>query len=212
MADRDNWRSMRETALVAPIIVNWNNVGLTLQTLASLAQQRYPGLCTIVVDNGSADQAEAIARVAAAHPEVRTISSSDNLGYGGGCNLGMKLGLELGADYLLPLNNDVTLDPEAIGELVGALEADARAGAAGPLLYYASDPQTIWFGGGRVVMGPRVLQRHEHEGERYAPGDDPPRETDWLVGTAILARRAAVERAGLIDTAYFIYWEDVDWC
>ncbi len=199
--------------LVAIIIVNWNNEGLTLEALASLDKQCYPRLATFVVDNGSSTQGETLARIAAKHPQVRTIASPENLGYAGGCNLGMTVALQLGAEYVLALNNDVQLAPDAIAQLVATLSADRRAGAAGPLIYYATEPNRVWFGGGTMLMGRRVLQRHDRQGEvDTAAPTEPPRESEWLSGAAIMVRREAVEMAGLMDPAFFLYWEEVDWC
>lgn len=144
---------------------------------------------------------------------MRAIGSKRNLGFAGGCNAGIRMALKMGADYLMLLNNDVLLHPTAISELVTALQSDPRAGAAGPLIYYASEPTRVWFGGGTMQMGGRVLSIHDDIDKIYAKSPQGvPRHTDWLPGTAILVRKEAVERAGLLDPAYFLYWEDVDWC
>lgn len=198
------------TPLVIAIILNWNKDDLTLDTLASLREQIYPRLQTLVLDNGSDNQQEALARIRAAFPQVRTLASKRNLGFAGGCNVGMRAALELGADYLLLLNNDVLLQPDAIAELVAALQADTGAGAAGPLIYYASEPERVWFGGGKVRMGGRVLPEHG-EGAGIHSGS-PTMESEWLPGTAVLVRREAVARAGMMNASYFLYWEDVEWC
>jgi GT2 family glycosyltransferase len=193
-----------------PIILNWNKDDLTLETLASLREQTYPRLQTLVLDNGSDNQQEALARIKAAFPEVRTLASKRNVGFAGGCNVGMRAALEIGADYLLLLNNDVLLQPGAIAELVAVLQSEPGAGAAGPLIYYASEPQRVWFGGGTVRMGGRVLPEHGEDAGIQA--GSPATESEWLPGTAILARRAAIARAGMMDASYFLYWEDVEWC
>jgi GT2 family glycosyltransferase len=199
--------------LVAVIILNWNSDGLTTETLESIRDQRYTNLVTIVVDNASANQAEFLAHLGQVFPKVRTIATNRNLGYAGGNNLGIRLGLELGADYLMLLNNDVLLDPMAITELVRAAEADPGAGAVGPLIFYASQPGRVWFGGGTMAMGRRVLARHDGIGQpSWFAADAASRPTDWLPGTAILAHREVVKQAGLLDPRYFLYWEDVDWC
>lgn len=196
--------------LVVTIILNWNKDDLTLETLASLREQTYPHLQTLVLDNGSDNQPEALARIRADFPEVQTLASKRNLGFAGGCNAGMRAALDMGADYLLLLNNDVLLQPDAISELVAALQGDPSAGAVGPLIYYASELERVWFGGGKVSMGGRVLAEHGEDAGIHAGSSA--RESEWLPGTAILARRAAIERAGMLDASYFLYWEDVEWC
>ncbi|MDQ3705913.1 MAG: glycosyltransferase family 2 protein [Chloroflexota bacterium] len=196
--------------LVVPVILNWNKEELTLDTLASLREQDYPRMQSIVVDNGSQNQQEALAKIKRAFPEVQTYGiRPPNVGFTGGCNTGMRLALEAGADYLFVINNDILLDPSAISELITVLEADSSVGAASPLMYYASEPDRIWFGGGKLLMGGRVLP--EHGEENNITPDSPPQEADWLTGTAIMVRREAIEQARMLDRRYFLYWEDVDW-
>lgn len=196
--------------LVVPIILNWNKDDLTLETLASLREQTYPCLQTLVLDNGSDNQEEALARIRAGFPEVRTLASKRNLGFAGGCNVGMRVALNMGAEYLLLLNNDVLLEPDAIADLVAALQREPGAGAAGPLIYYASEPRRVWFGGGKVRMGGRVLPEHGEDAGIHA--GSPTMESEWLPGTAMLVRREAIAHAGPMDASYFLYWEDVEWC
>jgi hypothetical protein len=193
-----------------PIILNWNKDDLTLETLASLREQTYPCLQTLVLDNGSDNQEEALARIRAGFPEVRTLASKRNLGFAGGCNVGMRVALNMGAEYLLLLNNDVLLEPDAIADLVAALQREPGAGAAGPLIYYASEPRRVWFGGGKVRMGGRVLPEHGEDAGIHA--GSPTMESEWLPGTAMLVRREAIAHAGPMDASYFLYWEDVEWC
>jgi GT2 family glycosyltransferase len=209
-APDDASTGIQPAPLVVAFILNWNKDDLTLETLASLREQTYPRLQTLVLDNGSDNQQEALVRIRAAFPEVRTLASKRNLGFAGGCNVGMRAALELGAEYLLLLNNDVLLQPDAIAELVASLEADASAGAAGPLIYYASEPERVWFGGGKVRMGGRVLPEHGEDAGIHS--GSPTTESEWLPGTAMLVRRGAVARAGMMDASYFLYWEDVEWC
>ncbi len=199
--------------VVVAVILNWNNLQLTLDTLASLRGQTYTHIRTVVIDNGSHDGGEVIEAVRTQFPHVVTWASKVNLGFARGCNVGMKLALRMGADYVLLLNNDVLLHPDAISHMIHALESDKRAGAACPFIFYASEPDKVWFAGGKVQMGGRVLPMHMLLAERLSlPPDEPPRESEWLAGTSLLVRRSAIEKAGMMDPAYFLYWEDVDWC
>jgi hypothetical protein len=197
--------------LIVPVVLNWNKEDLTMETLASLREQTYPRISTVLLDNASSNQMEALSIMKGKFPEVATFGiKPPNRGFTVGCNIGIKLALEIGADYVLLLNNDVQLAPDAIAELLAALQSDPGAGAASPLIYYAYRPDRIWFGGGPMRMGSRVLAEHGEE-ENVTP-NSPTRRADWLPGTALLVRREAVERAGPLNKIYFTYWEDVDWC
>jgi GT2 family glycosyltransferase len=198
---------------VVAVILNWNNLELTRDTLRSLQEQDYPHLRALLIDNASWNQQETLTVINREFPGVELWGSRRNLGFAGGCNLGMRIALEMGAERVLLLNNDVLLERNAVGLLVQALEDDEQAGAASPLILYASEPERVWFAGGKVQMGGRVLPEHLWLDE--PPGsvpDVPSIETEWLAGTCVLVRRSAVERAGMMDPAYFLYWEDVDWC
>ncbi|HUZ01227.1 MAG TPA: glycosyltransferase family 2 protein [Thermomicrobiaceae bacterium] len=194
------------------VILNWNGAELTLQALASLRAQTYPNLRAIVVDNGSGDQASEIERITTAHSGCELIASPLNLGFAGGCNLGIHAALGSGADYVLLLNNDAILAADTVERLVETLERRPGAGAASPLLYYTAAPDRLWWGGGTLTTGARVLALHDEiDVRRAVDPEDLPRQSDWLPATVLLVRRAAINAAGLLDTAYFLYWEDVDW-
>ncbi|HEX8598932.1 MAG TPA: glycosyltransferase family 2 protein [Chloroflexia bacterium] len=194
------------------VILNWNNLELTQDTLRSLQAQDYPRLRAVLLDNASRNQEETLSVIHDEFPQVELWGSRRNLGFAGGCNLGMRVALEMGAERVLLLNNDVLLERDVVSRLVEALE-DEKIGAVSPLVLYASEPERVWFGGGSVRMGGRVLPEHLWLDE---PPDHVPAvsayDTEWLAGTCILARRSAVEQVGLMDAAYFLYWEDVDWC
>ena len=94
---------------VLAIVLNYNGREMTLATVASLLALDYPGLGILVVDNGSTDGSDAA--VAAAFPSVRRLRTAENLGISGGLNLGFRVGLEEGWDYLMPMNNDIEVAP-----------------------------------------------------------------------------------------------------
>lgn len=198
---------------VVAVILNWNNLELTQDTLRSLQAQDYPRLRAVLLDNASRNQRETLTVIHREFPELELWGSRRNLGFAGGCNLGMRIALEMGAERVLLLNNDVLLERDVVSRLVQALEEDEKVGAASPLVLYASEPERVWFAGGSVQMGGRVLPEHLWLNE---PPDRVPAvsayDTEWLAGTCMLVRRSAVERVGLMDPAYFLYWEDVDWC
>jgi hypothetical protein len=198
---------------VVAVILNWNNLELTRDTLRSLGEQDYPHLRAVLIDNASRNQEETLSVIHKEFPQLELWGSPRNLGFAGGCNLGMRIALDMGAELVLLLNNDVLLEREAVGLLVQALEEDERAGAASPLVLYASEPDRVWFAGGTVRQGGRVLPEHLWLNEPPASVPDVASyETEWLAGTCVLVRRSAVERTGMLDPAYFLYWEDVDWC
>ena len=128
--------------LVSIILLNWHGWRDTIACLDSLVSQDYNDYRVLVVDNGSTD--DSVARIRAAHPEIPIMETGRNLGFSGGCNVGVRRALEDGADYVWLLNNDTTVDPQALSAMVAVAEADPRVGAVGSVLYgYGRQNRTV---------------------------------------------------------------------
>ena len=111
---------------VTVVVLNWNNLPDTIECLESLRAVTYPALRLLVVDNGSTDGSEAALR--ARFPGLELLQTGENLGFAGGNNAGIRRALEGGADHVLLLNNDTTVDPGFVTAMVDAARANPRAG------------------------------------------------------------------------------------
>ena len=101
---------------VFAVVVNWNGGDENLACLASLRAQGLPEERIVFVDNASEDGSRE--RVHERHPGLVRIDNEENLGFGGGANLGAERALALGAEAVLFLNNDAELCPGALDRLV----------------------------------------------------------------------------------------------
>jgi len=195
---------------VLAIVLNYNGREITLATVASLLALDYPRLSILVVDNGSTDGSDAA--VGAAFPSVRRLRTEENLGISGGLNLGFRVGLEEGWDYLMPMNNDIEVAPDLLRELVAAAEADATIGCVGPkCYYYFGDRNRLWSAGGRLRFREAVT-RERGMGELDRGQYDGDGEVDYSNGALMLIRRQAMRATGLWDPVYHVSVEDADWC
>ena len=202
---------MSDSPLVAIIIVNWNRRADTLACLQSLEQLSYPRARTIVVDNGSRDGSAAAVR--SAHPQVEVIEAGDNLGSVGGFNLGWRHAAAAGAEYAWLLNNDTQVAPDTLTHLVVAAAAP-RIGIVGPTVY-AFDPPNLIVSAGCVIDWARGRCRNLTSDDAPAAGASagaPSRRVDYVSGCALLAKRAVFENVGLLDTRFFVYYEETEWC
>jgi GT2 family glycosyltransferase len=194
--------------LVYVVTPNWNRRDDTLACIESLCQMEYPDFRIVVVDNGSSDGS--VAAIQARFPTVEVISSPVNLGFAGGCNLGIERALAAGATYVFVMNNDTIVDKQLLSELVEEAERSPEIGIVGPKIYYYDAPNTIWFAGGdRDHWTWAVTRMPRGRDDRRV---NTLRDVSFLCGCGMLVRRDVMERIGLFDTGYFMYYEDSDFC
>ena len=197
------------TPLTYVIVLNWNGRDDTLECLASLRDSAGPSVCILVVDNGSVDGSqEAIRRE---HPGVTLLETGSNLRFAGGNNAGIRFALERGAEQIMLLNNDTTVDPAFLGAMTGTLQSSSDIGIVAPKILYSADPGRLWYAGGEISFWTGTMH---HRGIRETEGGVPdiPCETGYASGCCLLAKRSTVESIGLLDESYFMYSEDADWC
>lgn len=193
---------------IAVVVLNTNRREDTLECLASLEALDYPNHSVIVLDNASTDgSAEA---VRARFPAVRVHHLTENLGYAGNNNVGIRLAVEAGADWVLVLNEDTTLDPACFTELMRAAAVDPRIGVVGPMVYHADEPTVIQSAGG--LLDARWTSIHAGQNEDDRGQFAAPRDVQWISGCAILVRAEAIRQVGALDERFFYYWEETEWC
>lgn len=205
---------------VSVIIVSWNARELLRQCLLSLrtATERHARE-VILVDNASTEDVTGMVREH--FPEVIVQANAANVGFAAGNNLGMRIAR---ARYLMLLNPDTELrDPGAIDALVDHLEARPDIAGAGPRLDFPDGRHQP----GDAGYAPRLsaIAAHALFLSRLAPhrcrglylvapsvvNGREPLPVDWLCGAATLVRRTAVDLAGGLDEAIFMYAEDIEW-
>ena len=185
------------------VVLNWNNGEFTNDCIASLQGLEYDDFKVIVLDNGSTDRS--VECIRERFPEVEIMELGVNHGFAKGNNAGIRVALEHGAEYVWLLNNDTTVDPNALRALVEKAESNPNIGAVGSAIYYMSEPERLQaWGGGYVNFW---LGRPHHF---FRPvGDE---KIQFLMGASLLLRRSALESVGLLDEGFFLYWEDADYC
>jgi N-acetylglucosaminyl-diphospho-decaprenol L-rhamnosyltransferase len=169
----------------------------------------------IVVDNASTDGTLA----SIADLPVQTIALEQNGGFAHGCNVGWRSGR---SPYVLFLNPDARIEPEAVGRLVGALEENPRAGIAGPRIVHSDgslDYSQRRFPRLRSTYA-RALFLHRvfpdatwtDEVVREHGDYERPGRAQWLSGASLLVRRTLLEQLSGMDESFFMYCEDKDLC
>jgi len=193
---------------VEVLILNWNGADLTIDCLRSMWAVNYPTLGVTVIDNGSSD--DSVERILKEYPDVNMISLDQNYGYGGGYNRAIPH-LSTTPDYLLLLNNDTTVAPDFIQCLVDGIEKFGGDHLYGPKIYYADQPERIWYAGGEVSMrGARIY----HRGLRKIDSAEFQMDvkTGYVTGCCLLLSSDLWDKLDGFDEQFNMYAEDVDLC
>ncbi len=198
--------------LVYVVLLNWNGWRDTDACLKSLAGLNYPNVEVLVVDNASTDGSEA--RLRELHPDLTLLQSGANLGFAGGNNVGLRYALSNGAAYVWLLNNDTLVEPDSLSVLVAKMQADPGLGLCGSTLLYEAQRDIVQALGGARYN--RWLGTVAHVGQHQPLAQHIDEEAvegqiDYLIGASILASRAFLERIGLLQEDYFLYFEELDW-
>lgn len=201
---------MPENPTVTTVILNWNGLADTRECLQSVHAASYSDNHIIVVDNGSRDD-EASALEAEFGGLIEIIRLPENRGFAGGANAGIKRALELGADYVLLLNNDTVVDPAFLTQLVEGVRDLPKLAAACPRTYFYGEPRTIYSTGGSVSLW-RGVATQVGRGEKDEGQFDKRARRDYADGVCMLIPASALRSVGLLDEEYFAYWEETDWC
>jgi GT2 family glycosyltransferase len=210
------------------VIVNWNTRELLDRCLATVYASEGVSFRVVVVDNASVDGSADMVR--SRYPQAELIASETNDGYPAGNNRGLRLLGYRGAGdvaddaprYALLLNPDTELPPDALARMVAFMDANSRVGAAGPRLILPDG--TLDKACRRGFPTPLVSFYHYSGLARMFPNsptfgrynmtflpETTTVEVDSVVGAYMQVRREAIRDVGLLDEAFFMYAEDIDW-
>jgi len=207
---------------VAVVTVNFNTEQDTIDFLKSLQHVKTPdiSLDIVIVDNGSKEVFKLPGNLK--EKNIILILSDKNTGFSGGYNIGIKEALKHGADYILIVNNDTIVDPDMIKNLLSVLESKPEIGVTTPKIYFAKGHEfhkdrykpselgkVFWFAGGHTDWN-NVMSIHRGVDEVDHGQYDEIEETKFATGCCMMFKREVLEKVGLLDDRYFLYYEDAD--
>jgi hypothetical protein len=209
---------MNEPPLVSCITVNYRMKNLIRHLLKRVAEARFDfPFEYFLVDNASGDGCPDLVRER--YPWVKTVVAPANRGFGAGNNLAIR---QASGKYILLFNPDLVVLPGETEKLVAWMEAHPEVGICGPRLLNPDrtvQASRFSFHGlwtpvfrrtvlGRTSWGRRQLARYFMQ---ETPTDQP-QEVDWILGAAMLIRRELLDKIGLFDERFFMYFEEEDLC
>jgi len=196
------------TTNLTVIVLNWNSHEMTSDCIRSLQTTTGPDVQILIVDNGSTDGSVEILR--REFPQITVLPQGRNLGFAAGCNVGMRHALAHDAKYVLLLNNDTVAVPDLICEMLAAIEGDARIAAVCPKIYFADQPELLWYAGADFSLWTGT-SKHRGWKEVDRGQYDQHQEISQATGCAMLVRCSALREVGLLDEQFWAYAEDLDW-
>lgn len=208
---------------ITVVIVNYKMHEMIRACLASLhkdlaSSSRPPSTHVVVVDNASQDGVEALMREQ--YPQYTCIVNARNEGYGSAVNKGIRAAT---ARYYFVLNPDtVFVEPRTLERLLAFMDQHQKIGMIAPKLLNADG--SLQYSCNRFPYFAEQLLRRTTLGKyawverrigRLLMKDFDHKKTqpvDWVIGSAMFIRASALERTGLMDERFFMYFEDTDWC
>lgn len=191
---------------LATIVLNWNNKEDTKRCLQSLQ-----GISTdvIIVDNGSTDGSQELFREE--FPDHVLLETGHNLGYAGGNNVGLSYALKQKYEYVFILNNDTVVDSHIIGAFLDGFEKYPDAGILGGKILMMDEPNKLDHFGGNWNN-----RKMEFDFYGWRENDNGQFETsvelDYVCGAGVMIKREVLEKVGLFDPRFFLFWEEADFC
>jgi N-acetylglucosaminyl-diphospho-decaprenol L-rhamnosyltransferase len=208
---------MNQRLKVAVVVVSYNTRDLLIKCIDSVIESTQPGdVEIVVVDNASDDGSYEAVRIH--YPQAVAITNPVNLGFAAACNQGITA---TSAPFILLLNSDAQLTSEAFKALCDCMRFD-RCGAAGCRLVNAEGVEVVTvrnfltpFNQALELTGITNRLRSKQLRRTYRPTlseESLDCSVDWVEGSCLILRRAAIEESGLFDERFFMYSEDEDLC
>lgn len=204
---------------LAIMIVHYNTPGLLRQTLKGIftfpPQKSFE---VIVVDNNPKQRVRDW--IQKEFPQTKVVMSDRNIGFGCGMNLAMQYA---DAKYLLVFNPDIAVFEGVFDKMISFMDEHHNIGVFSPKLlnpdrtlqyscYRFMGPSIIFYRRIPILRSLSLAQKADDFYQMKDWNHNEVKNVDYFLGAVMMARKEAVDQVGGFDPAYFIYFEDQDWC
>lgn len=194
-------------------IVSWNTRDVLANCLQSVYTTARGVSCqVIVVDNASSDGSPQMVRER--FPQARLIENRENVGFARANNQAIAAS---DSEFVLLLNSDTLVQPNALKLLVAFMCYESSAGVVGAYVLNPDSTLQASFGKFPTLASESIkawgLEARQPFVRWFGPAQPfsaESVETDWVIGAAMMLRREAVNQVGLLDENYFMYSEEID--
>lgn len=195
---------MHQECELSIITINYNGLKETCALIETIPFN--DKMEVIVVDNASKN--DEVSEIQNRFPYVSIIKSEKNLGFAGGNNLGIKAAK---GKYIFLVNNDTIFKEFKVQALINRLESSDDIGIVCPKIRFAWGNYPIQFTGYTPLSKITVRNLAIGFGEEDKGQYETPHPTPYAHGAAMMIKREAIEKAGLMPECYFLYYEELDW-
>ena len=196
---------------IGVVICNYNKKEFVLQCIQSVLESKVHNFDIYMVDNASTDgSVEAVRKNYG--EQVTILENKENLGGSGGFNTGLRVVRDKGYSYFMCLDDDASVDENAINELYEYMEKNPDVGMAGARVYHKQFPDYIQQCG--LMIDFEHCQAHTLYADRLEDGSLPEVvECDTVATCAVMIRGDAIRTTdvGIMPEDNFIYWDDMEW-
>lgn len=192
---------------VAILLVSYNGKEYTKDCIDSIINSDYGDYSIILIDNASSDGTVDYVKENY-EDRVVILQEAENLGFARANNIGAEYAIKHGAEYVLLLNNDTVIDRGMISSL---LKVSNEYTISVPKMFYFDKPDAIWYAGGKIN---KFKGYTEHIGTGVVDQGqyDEQKQIDFATGCCMLIHKNTIQKIGLFDENYFMYFEDSDFC
>lgn len=199
-------KDMKELAVV---ICNYNGGKDTVNCIRKVLNNSFSDMDVYVVDNASDDDSVGLIREAFGE-KITLLHNADNLGGSGGFGRGLRYAVELDYQYILTLDNDAFIESDTIEILYKYIEDNVDVGIVGAKIMTIDDNNIV------MDFAKKIDWDSFTESSEWSYSTDIPEKTehavecDFVAATCALIRKEALIKAGGMDEAHFIYFDDID--
>jgi GT2 family glycosyltransferase len=206
---------------ISVIILHYKNTDDTFSCLKSLTGNnsfKLPFEIILVSNSGKIKDIQSL------YPDIQYIENKVNKGFSGGVNTGIRKAFENGSSSVVLLNNDTILTYNSVLKFLEISESKDNLGICSPKIYFApgfeyhSDKyriqergKIIWYAGG-IIDWENCYASHNGVDQPDYGQHEKESETAFATGCMMLIKKAVIDKIGLFDENYFLYYEDVDYC
>ena len=202
-----------KSSSVTAVIPAYQGGDRLLDCIRSLQASTCTSMKILIVDNASTDGS--IENVEQLFASVEVMRNPENAGFGAACNRGIEVAMQRQDSYVLLINQDTTVAPRMVEQLVDFADQSPQAGVVGPKTLSTrpmpdGSPRLLYAGAWRTWLP--LWQRIPDTGFADSEKPPPPIQVDYVWGHGMLLKVAALRMVGTFDPGFFMYYEDIDLC